>query len=33
MVRFLDQLWPEDHEAIETLQDLFGYCLTGASFL
>jgi putative DNA primase/helicase len=28
-LEFLDQLWPEDHEAIETLQELFGYCLTG----
>jgi putative DNA primase/helicase len=25
---FLDQLWPDDGEAIETLQELFGYCLT-----
>jgi len=26
---FLRQLWPEDPEAIETLQEIFGYCLTG----
>jgi putative DNA primase/helicase len=26
---FLHQLWPEDPEAIETLQEMFGYCLTG----
>lgn len=25
---FLDQLWPADSEAIETLQEIFGYCLT-----
>ncbi len=27
-LRFLDQLWPEDREAIEALQEWFGYCLT-----
>jgi P4 family phage/plasmid primase-like protien len=26
---FLDQLWPDDGEAIDTLQEVFGYCLTG----
>jgi putative DNA primase/helicase len=26
---FLEQLWPDDIEAIEALQELFGYCLTG----
>jgi putative DNA primase/helicase len=25
---FLRQLWPDDDQAIETLQELFGYCLT-----
>jgi putative DNA primase/helicase len=25
---FLDQLWPEDPATIETLQQIFGYCLT-----
>src|SRR5262249_8325706 len=25
---FLDQLWPDGDEAIQTLQELFGYCLT-----
>ena len=25
---FLDQLWPSDAEAINTLQEAFGYCLT-----
>jgi putative DNA primase/helicase len=25
---FLDQLWPDDREAIDTLQEVFGYCLT-----
>jgi putative DNA primase/helicase len=25
---FLDQLWPDDHEAIDTVQEVFGYCLT-----
>jgi putative DNA primase/helicase len=25
---FLNQLWPDDPEAIETLQQIFGYCLT-----
>lgn len=25
---FLRQLWPDDHEAIGTLQEIFGYCLT-----
>jgi putative DNA primase/helicase len=24
---FLDQLWPDDPEAINTLQEMFGYCL------
>ena len=28
-LRFLDQLWPGDQQAIETLQEVFGYCLTG----
>jgi putative DNA primase/helicase len=28
-LEFLDQLWPEDREAIDTLQEVFGYCLTG----
>jgi len=27
-MKFLQQLWPDDPESIETLQDLFGYCLT-----
>ncbi len=26
---FLRQLWPDDGEAIATLQEFFGYCLTG----
>jgi len=25
---FLDTLWPDDRESIETLQEIFGYCLT-----
>ncbi len=25
---FLSELWPNDKEAIETLQEMFGYCLT-----
>jgi putative DNA primase/helicase len=25
---FLDQLWPDDDEAVETLRELFGYCST-----
>jgi putative DNA primase/helicase len=25
---FLDQLWPDDPEPIDTLQEMFGYCLT-----
>jgi putative DNA primase/helicase len=25
---FLDQLWPDDPESIDTLQEIFGYCLT-----
>jgi putative DNA primase/helicase len=25
---FLDQLWQDDREAIETVQEVFGYCLT-----
>lgn len=28
-LQFLGQLWPDDHQAVETLQELFGYCLTG----
>jgi putative DNA primase/helicase len=28
-LKFLDDLWPDDAEAIETLQEIFGYCLTG----
>ena len=28
-LRFLDQLWPDDPQAISTLQEIFGYCLTG----
>jgi len=24
---FLDQLWPQDHDSIDTLQEMFGYCL------
>lgn len=27
-LRFLDLLWPDDREAIELLQEWFGYCLT-----
>ena len=27
-LEFLDQLWPHDHEAVDTLQEAFGYCLT-----
>jgi putative DNA primase/helicase len=26
---FLSQLWPNDQQAIDTLQEWFGYCLTG----
>lgn len=26
---FLRDLWPEDQQAIDTLQEVFGYCLTG----
>ena len=28
-LKFLDQLWPDDREAVDTLQEVFGYCLTG----
>jgi putative DNA primase/helicase len=28
-LNFLHQLWPDDPEAISTLQEIFGYCLTG----
>ncbi len=28
-LRFLDQLWGDDREQIELLQEWFGYCLTG----
>jgi putative DNA primase/helicase len=28
-LKFLDELWPDDAEAVETLQEIFGYCLTG----
>jgi putative DNA primase/helicase len=28
-LRFLDTLWPEDRASIETLQEMFGYLLTG----
>ena len=28
-LKFLRQLWPTDDEAIEALQEIFGYCLTG----
>jgi putative DNA primase/helicase len=27
-LRFLGELWPDDQQAIEALQELFGYCLT-----
>jgi putative DNA primase/helicase len=27
-LKFLDELWPADVEAIATLQEIFGYCLT-----
>jgi putative DNA primase/helicase len=27
-LRFLSQLWPDDRQSIETLQEIFGYCLT-----
>ena len=27
-LKFLDQLWPDDRESIEFLQEWFGYCLT-----
>src|SRR5580704_11070200 len=27
-LEFLYQLWPDDSESIDTLQELFGYCLT-----
>jgi putative DNA primase/helicase len=27
-LRFLGELWPDDQAAIETLQEVFGYCLT-----
>lgn len=27
-LRFLDQIWPDDRQSIETLQDLFGYLLS-----
>jgi hypothetical protein len=27
-LEFLDQLWPNDREAVHTLQEVFGYCLT-----
>ncbi len=26
---FMRQLWPDDPQAIDTLQEIFGYCLTG----
>jgi putative DNA primase/helicase len=28
-LEFLRQLWPKDNQSIQTLQDWFGYCLTG----
>ncbi len=28
-MKFLTQLWPDDPEAITTLREIFGYCLTG----
>jgi putative DNA primase/helicase len=28
-LNFLQQLWPNDPESISTLQEIFGYCLTG----
>ena len=28
-LRFLGSLWPNDPESIDTLQEFFGYCLTG----
>lgn len=28
-LKFLAELWPDDRQAIETLQEIFGYCLTG----
>lgn len=27
-LKFLDQLWPDDREALELVQEWFGYCLT-----
>jgi putative DNA primase/helicase len=30
---FLDQLFPDDPESINTLQQWFGYCLTPATYL
>jgi len=27
-LKFLHQLWPDDQAAIDTLQEIFGYCLT-----
>ena len=27
-LRFLRELWPDDHAAVDTLQEIFGYCLT-----
>jgi putative DNA primase/helicase len=27
-LQFLDQLWPDDRQSIELLQEIFGYCLT-----
>jgi putative DNA primase/helicase len=32
-LKFLDQLWPDDGEAIEALQDWFGYVLSGRTDL
>lgn len=32
-VAFLDELWPDDQESIETLQEIFGYCLTADTSL
>jgi putative DNA primase/helicase len=28
-LKFLAELWPDDAEAVESLQEIFGYCLTG----
>jgi P4 family phage/plasmid primase-like protien len=27
--KFLGELWPDDQQSIDTLQEMFGYCLTG----